>query len=570
MDLADFSYADFNPVQMTQINKPIRYTSIILPILLYLTFLDGEWLMSWDDSVYVVGNELVKTVSFENINKIFTSFYFANYNPLHLLSYMVDYQLWGLNPIGYRVTNLLLHIINGLLIFKIAVAILSQMSEIEERYIGLLAWWASSIFLCHPTAVESVVWVSERKNLLAMTFILIAFFSYIKYRVTGARISYLLTIAAFVLSLLSKASAVVFPLLTFLYDYCLHIKGTRYLNKKVWMETLPLLLLSIAAAVAAIQAQASFGAIKVYAGKSIWFQILTSVRTLTYYLYYAFFPINLSAFYSIPLIKSASDPRILRSFLVIIMVLSMTLYSSRKAPLILFCIGWFFIPILPVSGVVPLSNSMADRYLYISMMGVSIFIPFMIFTIFKVAVPGLKSSRYFISIILIPLSFIIVAFSQLTTVRATIWQSELTLWDDALYKGPTAQGISNLLGVWHLNRGKNREALFLFTKGLEVVKNIDESDELAKELLCNKGKALYNLGDYGRALVEFEKIVRLDPGFSEAYLGQALVYSAYGDKEKALTYIEKYVTLLAASKRAKTNPKSLADAREWVKKIRER
>ena len=190
---------------------------IIKPHIIALLFLSGvtfalywqalghNFLIYWDDNGYVTGNMTIQRVTWENIKTAFTSFYLGNYAPIQIISYMFDYSIWGMRPAGFIFTNILIHIANGILFYYLLTRLSWQ---------RLTACAAALIFLIHPVQVESVVWISERKNVLSMLFFLLSFIWYIMYREKSGKrrgLLYVSSMIAFILALLAKSVSIILP-----------------------------------------------------------------------------------------------------------------------------------------------------------------------------------------------------------------------------------------------------------------------------------------------------------------------------------------------------------------------
>jgi len=199
--------------------------------------------VNWDDIIYVMNNDLIRSFSFDNFWKIFSSFYMGNYHPLPLLSFAFDYSIFEMDPFGYHLHNLILHLVNVGLVYFFAWHILNKQT-IPSLVIALL-------FGIHPMHVESVAWISERKDLLYTTWYLLGLIAYVFYIKTSQRKYILWTLIAFLLSLLSKAQAVTFPLILLLLDYFYSRKFTRL----VILEKAPFFALALVFGLIAIYAQ---------------------------------------------------------------------------------------------------------------------------------------------------------------------------------------------------------------------------------------------------------------------------------------------------------------------------
>ena len=211
---------------------------ILLTLAVYGQTLGYDFQTNWDDYQYVTHNPDIFGISANNLIRVFSSVYVGNYAPVHLLSYMLDYQLAGMNPIWFHGVNVLFHCLNGLLFYLLVYRLTKN---------PFWAFAASAVFLLHPAQVESVAWISQRKNLLAMFFSLCSFHSYISYsRRTGEgrERAYIFSVFFLILALLAKSIAVIIPFVFLLYDFFVEIPVRK---KGVYADKVPYL---IAAAVA--------------------------------------------------------------------------------------------------------------------------------------------------------------------------------------------------------------------------------------------------------------------------------------------------------------------------------
>src|SRR5216117_3489844 len=180
-------------------------------VLVNLPTLHYGFLINWDDPTYVVDNPLIRGWSRGHLLEIFTKPYFDNFLPLHLVSYMVDYSLWGLNPFGYHLQSVILNGVNAVLALLVTRRLFADFT---------LASLAALLFAVHPSHVEAVAWISIRKDLLSTAFLFLTVYFYL--RATGSRSldrgSYAASVAAFTLGLLSKVTIVALPLILLLLD----------------------------------------------------------------------------------------------------------------------------------------------------------------------------------------------------------------------------------------------------------------------------------------------------------------------------------------------------------------
>lgn len=484
--------------------------------------LGHKFLINWDDSQYVVSNSIVHGLTFENIKAVFATPLIGNYAPVHLMSYMFDYEIWGLRPSGFIFTNILLHSLNGVLFYLLLI-----------RLSGRRVWvfFASLIFLLHPVQVESVIWISQRKNVLAMFFFLIAFYSYIVYkeRTDAARMRfYLLSLLAFALALLSKSVTVVLPLVLLLFDVCLHDKDDL---KKLIIEKLPFILLAAIAGLAALKSQSvqgQGGGITTYHGGSPYATFLTMLPVLIRYVKMVVWPANLSAFYD-PSIKTRPDAEVVWAafMLAIICVAGIVLY--RKNRLLFFGFALFFAGLLPVLQIIPIVTLINDRYLYFPMLGAAVLLSSAVWSEagWTELIQAKKNTVMSIACVLA-----VGACAILAVQRIGVWQDAYTLWDDAVKKAPNIALTHDCLGEGLLERGQIDEAIEEFNIALKLEPNLPEEalspgSRLAASNTHNNLGAAYGLkGMTDNAIEQFSIAVRLNSGFDRAYfnLGNALMH----------------------------------------------
>jgi tetratricopeptide (TPR) repeat protein len=436
----------------------------------YANTLGHDFLLNWDDSLYVVENETIRGITWEHVKDAFTRFYIGNYAPLHIISYMFDYTPWGLRPGGFIFTNVLIHAMNGILFY----VLLFRMNR--RKALGFLA---AFIFLFHPVQVESVAWISQRKNLLALFFFLASFHFYISYRTAGKSrrmFFYSSSVLAFVLALLSKTVAIILPLVLFLYDLCYLEKSDR----KSWITNkIPFLLASGAALFIALKSQMpehEGGRIS-YAIEGPLGVFYTMLTVLVRYFKIIFWPTELSALYMPPM-KVRMDAAVAGSLLFAVLLVVLGLYLYRRKKELFFWYALIFAGLLPVSQIVSIVTLMNDRYLYFPMIGAAALYGLLAFPSADHAFDFRKRS---IAIILI---LLMIPLPWLSWQRTSVWSNDTSLWTDTTFKTPSSPLAWNGLGMSYVDAGRSDEAAAAFLKAL----SIDPDYELA---LNNIG-ALYN------------------------------------------------------------------------------
>jgi len=512
--------------------KKLSYLPLLLLAIasfaIFWPALGHHFLITWDDNQYVVGNPFVHGLKFENVERAFTTSAVGNYAPLHLISYMIDYEIWGLRASGFILTNILLHAANGILLYLLL-----------RRLSGGKTWplFASLIFLLHPVQVESVVWVSQRKNVLAMFFFLIAFYFYVAYRERTQKPDKWfnsLSLFTFTLALLSKSVAVVFPLVLLLFDICFQEKQNV---KSLLLDKIPFILLSVIFGLLAIKsqsAQSQGGGLTSYHGGSPYATFLTMLPVLIRYLRMVLWPSNLSAFYDPP-IKTHIDSEVLWAvlFLALLCLIGVVLYLRRRD--LFFWFALFFICLIPVSQIVPIVTLMNDRYLYFPMLGAAAFFGMVLLR--DVTWAELLSSKKYVPVLLFSI-LVIAACSTATLHRIPVWQNSYTLWGDAVKKSPNVALTHDCFGEGLLEQGRIDEAMREFKVALKLESN------LPPERLCvgarnavanthNNLGAAYGLKEMtDDAIEQFSLAIQMNPGFDRAYfnLGNALMHKGLIDQ----------------------------------------
>jgi len=480
--------------------------------IVYAGCLGHDFLLNWDDRPYVVENETIRGITWGHVKDAFTHFYVGNYAPLHIVSYMLDHALWGLRPGGFIFTNVLIHAMNGILFY----VLVFRMDR--RKAVGFLA---AFIFLFHPVQVESVAWVSERKNLLSMFFFLSSFHLYISYRNAERPRSaffYCSSVFAFVLALLSKPVAIILPLVLFLYDLCYLEKSGR----KSWITNkVPFLLAAVAALFIALKSQMpehEGGRISyaIEGPRGVFYTMLT---VLVRYVKIIFWPTELSPLYMPPM-KVRMDAAVAGSllFVVVLIVLGYYLYRRRKE--LFFWYALIFAALLPVSQIVSIVTLMNDRYLYFPMLGAAA-------SYGMLALPAAGQAydlrRRSITLILV---LLVMPLPWLSWQRASVWSNDTSLWSDATRKTPGSPLAWNGLGMSYVETGRPEEAAAAFLKALAI-----DPDYM---LALNNIGALYNSrGKISAARPFLLKVTGLFPEDVNGLMNLGINYSLAHDFQDA-------------------------------------
>lgn len=473
---------------------------IALTLFAFYPCLDNEF-TNWDDQEYILNNKMIKGFSIENIKQIFTSFFIGNYHPLAILSTSIDYSLGGLNPKIYHLTNVVLHLLNTLLAFRFILLLTTNQAV---SFITALLW------AIHPMHVESVAWVSERKDVLYTLFFFAASISYQNFIKSGKYSYYLFTIFLFLLSLLSKGQAVVLTPVLFLIDYV----QRRNWSKKVLVEKIPFVLLSVVFGIVAIYAQdKSINMVEMGTYKSVFY----GCSNFLIYTYKAFLPINLSAFYPYLLNSDGSVPLTVYLAPIACILVFILIYNLAKSDrIITFGVLFFMLTIFPVLQFIPVGRTMiSERYTYVPYLGILLIVGHGFTGIRESKTAVLQKFKPYLNYILAA-GILLLLIS--TRKRCEVWKDSVSLWSDVLQKYPDCRIALQSRGFAYMYININYQAALAdFNKQVAL-------DSTDAEALYNKGTALTAKEDYHTAIADYKKVLLLDSTYTLAYVNLGMVY----------------------------------------------
>lgn len=485
-----------NPSQFSK-NYVVLLSILVITFLIYRNSLSGV-LLWWDDNKYVFENEQIKSLSFDNISNMFGTFTLGDYNPLVSLSFAIDYYLYGLHKAspmsysgqGYHSTNLILHLLSVITLFFFCM----QLSR-SQRVSAVVA----TLFAIHPMNVESVAWVTERKDQLYVLFYLTAMLTYLTYLDRGAKKKHLiLTGLFFLLSLLSKAMAVTLPLVLFMLDYY----RNRKLNAKTIAEKLPFFILSIVFAVIAMNAQAHQSEVagKPGSGSTLTDRILFASYGIVNYLTKAIIPFEMSAFYPFPEKTGGSYPMIFYTSLIIVMGLMFLVWRQRKNKTAVFGILFFSINIALVSQLIPFGQAlMADRFTYLAYIGLFFSGAVMLENYFLIQS---RKKRFIITSSLITYFLFLGAT---TYARTNVWQSTYALWEDVAKKFPDEQKVAEMCAGIYSRMGNFDGAIIHMNRSIALSKRFSTKQYSYRSFLY------YNAGKLDSAMIDLNLLLEREP-----------------------------------------------------------
>ena len=486
--------------------KPHLWPAVTLLMAVVAVFgrtLGHDFLSNWDDHTYVTRNEAIRGITFDHLKAAFSSLYVGNYAPVQIISYMLDYSLWGMRPSGFHGTNLLLHALNGLLFYLLVF-----------RITGRRAWAfpAAALFLLHPVQVESVAWISQRKNLLSMLFFLAAFLGYVSYRQRPGEkkaFPYALALLLFVVALLAKSVALILPAVLLLYDLCCESPPRR---SGLVADKIPFIAAAALMAVVTIIVQSAEmgGGRADYHGGTPLATFFTMQPVLARYVGMLFWPVNLSALY-LPPIKTGIDTDVALALLLVAALCGAGVIILRRNRVFFFGYALFFLALLPVSQIVPLVTLMNDRYLYFPLLGAAWLAGGISCAITDMA----ASTRR--TLLLATGGAALTCFAFASFQRAAVWHDSITLWSDVVRKLPDSREAFAALAESYVNAGKSQEALRVYEEVFSF--RSDFVEPIVERKALNNAAALYmDFGRFDKARPLLQTLVEKFPDYAPGFI----------------------------------------------------
>jgi tetratricopeptide (TPR) repeat protein len=424
-----------------------------------------------DDPIYVQDNPLLR----ESPLRAFTTIHAGYWIPLTWISYQVDYQLYGLAPGGYHRTNLLLHTANVLLLFLLLCRLTGA---------TLPSGFVAALFALHPLQVESVAWVTERKDVLSTFFGLLALHAYVGYAARPGLTRYL-TVAFFLaLGLLAKPMLVTLPCVMLLLDYwplkrlglgwaesssptvACHATASPSLAlqaSKCIVEKVPLFAISVAASTVTLFAQRHDDAVRSLDEFSLAARTGNALVSYVGYLEKIFWPFDLAVFYPHPGVPSAG--RVVAAALLLAAITALVLWRARAQPYLLVGWLWFAGTLFPVSGVVQAGwQGMADRFLYVPSIGLFLLLTFALRDSYPIR--NLRIGRCKLQLPLALAALVLLAL--VTSAQLRHWQDSLKLWEHARRVTPDNFYSRFSYGAALLDAGRVEEAVEQFERSVEL------------------------------------------------------------------------------------------------------
>jgi tetratricopeptide (TPR) repeat protein len=491
--------------------------------------------VDWDDPRYITDNHFIQDINRGFFLWMFTTFHASNWHPLTWLSHAVDYRVWGLDPMGHHLTSVLLHCLNTFLVVVLMTRLIEQgqgrgtgAGGKQARGSALVAGAVTGLlFGVHPLHVESVAWVSERKDVLYAFFYLMSVWWYVRYtEASGGRRAwgYAFCVLLFILSLLSKPMAVTLPLVLLILDVYplrrLEPGKVLTLHRRVLAEKVPFFLLGAASSVLTVMAQKAGGAIRSAEMYPFGERVLAGLQTLWVYMFRMIWPVNLVPFYPLPEKTSIFMLKEAGVLFITLFVIILCIIPWRKRKVFSIVLLYYVITLIPVMGIIKAGwQAAADRYTYLPSLG-----PFVII--------GLGAAWFWDRpwipltlnvlrrVLIIFIAACIVSFLTFLTVQQIgIWKDPQTFWSAEMKVFPDNPDVIVSRGKVYLSRGDIQKALDHFDRALRIDPGVAKG-------YVGRGLAFLMLGDHQKALSEFDEALSLAPYDREAHVNRRFAYEA--------------------------------------------
>ncbi len=555
-------------VSLLRMTINLRKNIILIIILFVVVF--GLYLnnihnaLFWDDNDWIVRNPFVHSFTIVNVKALFTQNTLAGigqrsnyFRPVLFLTYIANYVVGGDHPAGYHLVSNALHAFNTVLVFVLV------FSLFQKRR---LAFVTALLFGIHPLQTEAVTYISGRGDPLSVFFLLISLLTFLKWY-TGdhkhrAQMVWLgLSLIAQILAILSREVAVVMPLFIVLLVVLLEHKTFLRSVWRAFLISLPYLAISAFYTILRLTVWNFKDTLNFYIRDNLYtqhlsFRIFTFFHALVDYVRLTFVPEHLHMERSVPLHTSLVQWPVwgvaigLVGFLILLIVLYRKERHQKKIEgysdfrIVFFGIGWFFVWLLPSSGIIPVVALIYEHWLYFALFG---FLLVCVFYFERLLAFFENRGDYVVrNGLMIGLLVVVVLFARVSLARNALWGNAEAFYKDILRYDPESVRVHNNLGNFYFNTGNVASAEHEYWLAVK-------SEDIFPQPHFNLGDILQKRNDIAGALYEYEKAIAADPEFYPGYERAALIYAQQGKLEKAIEYYKKLIQLRPADPRVYYN-----------------
>ena len=501
------------------------------------------------------------------------------------LTFALNYHFDELNVFGYHLVNVLIHILNGFLVYLLALVVFRRLARFSDPARSMLALSSALLYACHPLQTMAVTYTVQRLAAMAALFFILSVLCYLKAREIagktkkrekqGNRLSPLaMYFAAFLsglLAILCKLNAASLPGVILMCEYLCFSRSW-----KTWKKKIPIvLIIGIVWVLLVLQVGAFFktvsdgdGFIESISNRSRstalvsrWAYLCTQFKVITIYIRLMVFPVGLNLDYLYPFNKGFWEGWTPLGFLFLASIAALGFKSIKKHPVIAFGIGWFFITLSVESSVLPIIDALYEHRVYLPLVGFSLIVPYLLLTF----LPG-KKLRTAVIVCLV----LVISAGTATYLRNFTWKDNFTLWSDVIAKAPHNARAHYNIGIEYTSRGEPEMAITHYRKAIELNPDLEhpyynlgkvlaerDQNKEAVSLLQkaveikpdyaqahnNLGSALFKMGRKNDALAAYTRAVEINGEFVEAIKNLGNAYAKVGQTVKAIQTLERAVAI---------------------------
>ena len=483
----------------------------------------GHSYVNLDDDVYVLNNPWVREgISWATVRWAFGTVHEAYWIPLTWLSLALDCRVFGLDAGAHLVENVVLHATDAVLLYALLVAMTGAVGR---------SAWVAALFALHPLHVESVAWVSQRKDVLSTLFWMLTTLAYVRYARRPSLGRYAAVVLPFTLGLLAKPMLVTLPATLLLLDWWPLGRRDRSVTALV-AEKLPLFALSLVASAVTIWTQQGAGAVPALTSIPVGDRVATALTNYALYLGKLVWPTNLAVFYPL---RPSDDALAAPAALLLGLISVLAVLLARRAPYVLVGWLWYLVTLLPVIGFLQVGGQqIADRYTYLPSIG-----------IFVLAAWGAvdlvehrgRPLRYALAA---AAALLVVVAALLTHRQVPYWQDSITLFTRATAVTTRNFLAENNLGEALAAAGRREEAAAHYAEAVRIHPGYAPARN-------NHGISLAEQGRYAEAEQEFRAALARNPRLAMAASNLGTTRARLGDYEDALVHYRRAIDLEPAN-----------------------
>jgi protein O-mannosyl-transferase len=517
------------------LKRPALWISVLLAAAVFSVYgqVHRYDFVNFDDTDYVTQNaHIQKGITSDSTAWAFSTFYASNWHPVTWLSHMLDYRLFGPNPGPHHLINLLFHLFNTLLLFLV----LRQMTG---------ALWQSgfvaALFALHPLHVESVAWISERKDLLCAFFFILALWGYNRYVRHPSGRRYLLVMLLFALALMSKPMAVTLPFVLLLLDFWPlnriglgrpSVKNAPTLSTALYYrirEKIPLFLLSAASSIVTFYAQAHGGAVKSLDFIPMSARMANALVAYAGYIVKMIYPFGLAFLYPFP--ETIPGWKVAGACLLLALIFALAIRNRNRRPYLIVGWLWFLGMLVPVIGIVQVGmQSMADRYSYLPLIGLFIMIAW---GVPEIAAKWRRKKTW----LAVSAALVLVILAAVAWRQTGYWKNSITLFAHALKVTRNNAAAHYNLGNALAMQGNADQAAGHYREALRIKPGFADAH-------TNLGNVLGMQGKTDAAIAQYQRALEIEPDYEGARYNLALALDRKGRIDEA---VEAYQRVLKAN-----------------------